>query len=58
MLKVFGYISNRRILYVRHRGCVLTGELRYRLRLTSTPAQVVQKRLRGFGYAVRRPMVS
>ncbi len=37
------------------RGYVPSVELRRRLRLTSKPALLVQRRLRWFGYAARRP---
>ncbi len=55
MLAVFGNDTIRRILHMRRRDCVPTAELRRRLRLTSIPAQPVQRRLRWFGHAVRRP---
>ncbi len=47
--------TSRRILRVRRRDCVPTVELRRRLSLTSIPALLVQRRLRWFGHAARRP---
>ncbi len=55
MLEVFDNDSSRRILTVRRRDCVPSVELRRRLCLTSIPALLVQRRLRWFGYAARRP---
>ncbi len=55
MLEVFDNDSIRRILRVRRRDCVPSVELRRRLCLTRIPALLVQRRLRWFGYAVRRP---
>ncbi len=55
MLEVFDNDSIHRILRVRHRDCVPSVELRRRLRLTSIPALLVQRRLRWFGHAARRP---
>ncbi len=55
MLEVFDNDSIRRILRVRRRDCVPSVELRRRLCLTSIPALLVQKRLRWFGHAARRP---
>ncbi len=55
MLEVFDVDSIRRILRVRRRDCVPSVELRRRLCLTSIPALVVQRRLRWFGHAARRP---
>ncbi len=43
------------ILRVRRRDCVPSVELRRHLSLTSIPALLVQRRLRWFGHAVRRP---
>ncbi len=54
MLEVFDNDSVRRILRVRRRECVSSVKLR-RLSLTSIPALVVQRRLRWFGHAARRP---
>ncbi len=45
----------RRILRVRRRDCVPSVELRRRLCLTSILALFVQRRLRWFGHAIRRP---
>ncbi len=47
--------SIRRILRVRRRDFVPYAELRRRLCPTSTPALLVQRRLRWFGHAARRP---
>ncbi len=55
MLEVFGNDSIRHILCVRRRDCVPSVELRHRLCLTSIPALLVQRRLRWFGHAARRP---
>ncbi len=55
MLEVFDNDSIRRILRVRRRDCVPSVELRRRLYLTSIPALLVQRRLRWFGHAARRP---
>ncbi len=55
MLEVFDNDSIRRILRLRHRDCVPSVELRRRLCLTSIPALLVQRRLRWFGHAERRP---
>ncbi len=55
MLEVFDNDSIRRILRVRRRDCVPSVELRRRLCLTSIPTLLVQKRLRWFGHAARRP---
>ncbi len=55
MLTVYGNDSIRRILRVRRRDCVPSVELRHRLCLTSMPALLVQRRLRWFGHAARRP---
>ncbi len=49
MLAVFDNKSIRRILHVRHRDYVPSVVLRRRLRLTSIPARVVQRRLHWFG---------
>ncbi len=48
MVKVFDNHSIRRIVRVRRRDCVPSVELRRRLCLTSTPALLVQRRLRWF----------
>ncbi len=55
VLGVFENASTHRILYVTSRDCVLTAELRRRLRLTSISAQLVQGRLCLFDHAARRP---
>ncbi len=55
MLEVFDNDSIHRNLYVRRRDCVPSVELRRRLCLTSIPALLVQRRLRCFGHAARRP---
>ncbi len=55
MLEVFDNDSTCRILRVRHRDFVQSEELRRRLRLTSIPALLVQRRLRWFCHAARRP---
>ncbi len=55
MLEVFDNDSIRRILRVRRRDCVPSVELRCRLSLTSILALLVQRRLRWFGHAARRP---
>ncbi len=55
ILVVFDNDSILRILHVRRRDCVSSVELRRRLCLTSTPALLVQRRLRWFGHATRRP---
>ncbi len=55
MLEFFDNDSIRRILRVRHRDCVPSVELRRRLCLTSIPSLLVQRRLRWFGHAARRP---
>ncbi len=55
MLEVFDNDSIRRILRVRRRDCVPSVELRRRLSLTGIPALLVQRRLRRFGHAARRP---
>ncbi len=55
MLEVFDNDSIRRILRVRRSDCVPSVELRRRLCLTSIPALLVQRRLRWFGHATRRP---
>ncbi len=55
ILEVFDNDSTRRILRVRRRDCVPTVELRRRLSLASIPALLVQRRLRWFGHAARRP---
>ncbi len=55
MLEIFDNDSIRRILRVRRRDCVPSVELRRRLCLTSTPTLLMQRRLRWFGHAARRP---
>ncbi len=55
MLEVFDNDSIRRILHVKRRDCVPSVELRRHLCLTSIPALLVQRRLRWFGHAARRP---
>ncbi len=55
MLEVLNNDSLRRILRVRRRDCVPSVELRRRLCLTRIPALLVQRRLRCFGHAARRP---
>ncbi len=55
ILEVFDNDSIRRILRVRRRDCVPSVELRRRLCLTRIPALLVQRRLRWFGHAARRP---
>ncbi len=55
MLVVFVNDSTRRILRLGRRGCVPSMELRRRLCLTRMPALLVQRRLRWFGQADRRP---
>ncbi len=55
MLEVFDNDSIRHILRVRHKDCVPSVELHHRLCLTSIPALLVQRRLRWFGHAARRP---
>ncbi len=53
MLEVFDNGSIRRILRVRRRDCVPSVELRRRL--THISALLVQRKLRWFGHAARRP---
>ncbi len=55
MLEVFDNDSTHRILRLRHRDCVPSVELRRHLCLTSMPALLVERGLRWFGYAARRP---
>ncbi len=55
MLEVFDNDSIHRILRVRRINCVPSLELCRRLCLTSIPALLVQRRLRCFGHAARRP---
>ncbi len=55
MSEVFDNDSIRRILRVRRRDCVPSVKLHRRLCLTSIPALLVQRRLRWFGHAARRP---
>ncbi len=54
-MEVFDNDSIRRILRVRRRGCVPSVELHRHHRLTSISALLVQRRLRRFGHAARRP---
>ncbi len=55
MLEAYDNDSILRILYVRHRGCVPTVELRHRDWLTSILTLLVQRRLPQFGHAARSP---
>ncbi len=55
MLEVFENDSIRRILRVGHRDCVPSVELCHRICRTSIPTLLVQRRLRWFGHASRRP---
>ncbi len=55
MSEVFDNSSISRLLRVRRRDCVPSVELHRRLCLTSIPALLVQRRLRWFGHAARRP---
>ncbi len=55
MLEAYGNDSIRRSLQVRCRDCVPSVELRRRLSLTSIPALLVQRKLRWFGNAAKRP---
>ncbi len=55
MLEVFDNDSIRRILHVRRRDCVPSVELRRRLCLANKPELLVQRKLRWFGHAARRP---
>ncbi len=55
MLVVFDSDSIRRSVHWRRRDCVLTAELRCRLRLTGISEQLVQRRIRWFGHAARHP---
>ncbi len=55
MLEVSDNDSIRRILRIRRRDCVPFVKLRRRLCLTRIPALLVQRRLRWFGHAARRP---
>ncbi len=55
MLEVFDNDSICHILRVRRRDFVQSMELRRRLRLTSIPALLVQRRLLWFGHPARRP---
>ncbi len=55
MLEVFDNDSIRRILRARRRDCVQYVELRRRPCLTGIPALLVQRRLRWFWHAARRP---
>ncbi len=52
---VFTKWHRGRILRLRRRDCVPSVELRRRLCLTSTPALLVQRRVRWFSHAARRP---
>ncbi len=55
MLVVFGNDRIRRFLNMGRSGRVPTAELPRRLRLTSMPAQLVQRRLRWYSHSPRRP---
>ncbi len=55
MLEIFNIDSSRRILRIRRRDCVPSVELRRHLRHTIVPTLLVQRRLRWFGHAARRP---
>ncbi len=55
MLEVFDNDSILHILHVRCRDCVPPVELRRRFCLTGLQTLLVQRRLRCFGYAKRRP---
>ncbi len=55
MLEVFDNDSTHRILHIRRRDSVPSLELWRRICFTSIPALVVQRRLRCFGHAARRP---
>ncbi len=55
MLEAFDNDSIRRILRVKRRDCVPFVKLRRHLCLTSMSALLVQRRLRWFGHAARRP---
>ncbi len=55
MLEVFDSDSIRRILRVRRRDCIPLVELRRRPCPASIPALFVQRRLRWFGHAAKRP---
>ncbi len=55
MLEVFDNDSIHRILYLRRRDCVPSVELQRRLCLTTMPALFMQRRLRWFDHAARRP---
>ncbi len=48
--------DNDSILHVGRKDCVPWVELRRRLFLTSIPALLMQRRLRWFGHAARRPI--
>ncbi len=54
-LEVFNNDSIRRILRVNQRDCVPSVEVARRLCLTDIPAPLVQRKLRCFGHAARRP---
>ncbi len=54
-MEVFDNDSIRRILRVRRIDFAPSVELRRRLCLASIPALLVQRRLRWFGHAARRP---
>ncbi len=56
MVEVFDNDSIRCILRVRRRDCVPSVEMRRHLCLTNKPALLVQRRLRWFGNAGRRPV--
>ncbi len=55
MFEVFDYDSIRRILRVKRRDYMPSVKFRRRLCLTSIPALLVQRRLRWFSNAARRP---
>ncbi len=55
MLEVFDNDCIRRIVHMWRRDCVPTAELRHRLRLTSIPTKIAQRRLFWFGHSTRRP---
>ncbi len=55
MLEVFDNENIRRILRVRRKDCEPSEELRRRLSLKRILALLMQRRLRWFGHAARRP---
>ncbi len=55
VLEVFDNDGVRLILRVRRRDCVSSVELRRRLCLTNMTTLLIQRRLRRFGHAARRP---